>query len=107
MFGAKELKARIQVTEKEVECPVAECPERVQRQRKSFTRASKFRCPRHGIYISPSTFEYGSEHDNILWKDPEDLALLQSVRVAKRESRMARDNSEDALSWNVFRFFGC
>jgi hypothetical protein len=38
-----------------------------------------------------------------LWKDPEDRILLKNIIKVKRESRMARDNSEDALSWNVFR----
>jgi hypothetical protein len=32
------------------------------------------------------------------------MALLESIKVVKRESRMARDNSEDATTWNVFRF---
>lgn len=104
MFGAKELKPKIAITETEVECPVKRCPEKVARQRKSFRRATKFRCPRHGIHISPSTFEYDSEEDNILWKSPSDTALLKLLKQAKRESRIARDNSEDALSWNVFRF---
>ena len=104
MLGANDLKLNITITEAEVECPVKECTEKVERQRKSFTRASKFRCPLHGLYISPSTFEYESQEDNLLWKSPEDLTLLKSLKRAKRESRMARDNSEDALSWNVFRF---
>ena len=63
-----------------------------------------FRCPIHGIYISPSTWEYESESDNMLWDDAEDLDLFTRIKKAKRECRVARDNSEDALSWNVFRF---
>jgi hypothetical protein len=104
MFGANELKAKIAISDKKVECPVKGCSVKVERQRKVFMRDSKFKCTKHGIYISPSTFEYGSEQDNLLWKSSEDRALLKSLKGAKRESRMARDNSEDALSWNVFRF---
>ena len=60
--------------------------------------------PQHGIYISPSTFEYADEFDNLLWHDPADRELLAAFKPFKRESRLARDNSEDALTWNVFRY---
>ena len=39
-----------------------------------------------------------------MWHDPKDLALLNAAKKVKRESRIARDNSEDALTFNVFRF---
>lgn len=54
--------------------------------------------------ISPSTFEYDNYEDTLLWKDKTDIDLLQRIFPVKRESRIARDNSEDALTWNVFRF---
>jgi hypothetical protein len=104
MLGYHELKEKIEVAESTVECPVKECNDRVERQRGSFKTDSRFRCPKHKIVISPSTFEYPSEFDNLLWKDTEDLELLHRIMKKKRESRMARDNSEDAVSWNVFRF---
>ncbi|MFC1462959.1 hypothetical protein ACFLQU_05060 [Verrucomicrobiota bacterium] len=63
-------------------------------------REPEFFCPEHRIYISPSTFEYESDQDNILW----DHDLLNDHLKDKRESRIARDNSEDAKTWNVFRF---
>jgi len=104
MFGIRDLKRSIEITDTTVECPVAGCSEQVPRQRKSFRREEKFRCHRHDIYISPSTFEYGSELDNILWKERDDLRLFHRLKSVKRESRLSRDNSEDAVSWNVFRF---
>jgi hypothetical protein len=104
MFGLKELKERIAVTDKEVECPVKYCTRRVERQRGFFKKEDRYRCPDHDIYISPTTFEYSCESDNLLWKDDIDLDLLKRIMESKRESRMARDNSEDAVSWNVFRF---
>ncbi len=57
--------------------------------------------PRH---LSPSTFEYELETYNLLWREPDDLALLAAIKAAKREARLARNNSEDALTWNVFRY---
>jgi len=96
MFGVKELKDRIKVTETTVECPVKGCTETVPRQRKSFKRLEKFRCSKHSIYISSSTFEYENELDNILWKDEADL--FKRMRKVKRESRILHDNSEDAVT---------
>jgi len=104
MLGEKELKEGIEITETTAECPVKGCSERVERQRKVFKRKERFKCPKHNIYISPSTFEYQSELDNLLWKDKADLDLFKRIKRVKRESRIARDNSEDAVTWNVFRF---
>lgn len=104
MLGIKELKETIQITDKTVECPVKACSVRVERQRGEFRRDDKFKCPKHHIFISPSTLEYDNYRDNLLWKDPSDSKLLDKIFEVKRESRMARDNSEDAVTWNVFRF---
>jgi hypothetical protein len=104
MFGLEELKNAIQITKTTVECPVRDCTETVLRQRGHFKHLEEFKCPRHDIYISPSTFEYENEMDNILWKGEIDLDLLKRIRRVRRESRIAHDNSEDAVTWNVFRF---
>ncbi len=104
MFGVKELKESIEITKTTVECPVKSCSEKVERQREVFKRKERFKCPKHNIYISPSTFEYEDELDNLLWKDKADLDLLRRIKEGKRESRIARDRSEDAVTWNVFRF---
>jgi len=104
MLGVKELKESIKITETTVECPVKGCSEKVERQRGVFRPEKKFKCPEHNIYISPSTFEYQSELDNLLWKDKADLELFEKMKTVKRENRIARDRSEDAVTWNVFRF---
>jgi len=104
MYIFSDLKQKISVFDSYVECPIRGCTRRVVRQRKHFRRESKFQCPVHNVYISPSTFEYPSEEDNLLWTSREDLDLLKSIKRVKRESRMARDNSEDAVTWNVFRY---
>ena len=104
MLGVDELKEKIQITDTMVECPVKGCGKKVERQRKVFKREERFKCPKHSIYISSSTFEYQNELDNLLWKDKDDLDLFKKIKKVKRESRIARDNSEDAVTWNVFRF---
>src|SRR4030065_2727216 len=104
MCKSSDRKRLISVSESAVECPVKGCEQRVERQRKHFRREEKFKCPTHGIYISPSTFEYPNEFDNLLWTSPDDVSLLTVLKKYKRESRMARDNSEDAVTWNVFRY---
>jgi hypothetical protein len=104
MFGIDRLKEKIELAKTTVECPVINCTKKVQRQRRRFQCKPQFRCPTHRIYISPSTFQYEKEIDNILWHDEEDLRLLNATKKVKRESRMGRDNSEDALTFNVFRY---
>ncbi len=104
MYGLKDLKSKIKIEADRVECPVRGCNVFVERQRDSFKRTQKYQCPIHKIYISPSTFEYETEQENLLWFDKTDQQLFQEILKFKRESRMARDNSEDALTWNVMRF---
>ena len=106
MLGWDDLKRTIAITEQSVECPVNACQHVVARQRGPFARQGQFRCPEHRIFISPSTFEYENERDNMLWASPEDLALWKHIQApgSRRERRLARDNSADAVTWNVFRY---
>lgn len=104
MYGLKDLKPTLKIDENSVECPVKGCSRKVERQRISFKKEQKYQCPVHNIYISKSTFEYESENDNLLWTDTADRLLYNEILKVKRESRIARDNSEDALTWNVMRF---
>ena len=104
MFGFSQLKGNITVTEDSVECPVRGCGNTVARQRKNFKRSEEFKCREHQIFISPSTFEYQQGLINLLWRNDDDLNLLAGIKKVKRESRMSRDNSEDSVSFNVFRY---
>ena len=106
MYGVADLKDNLKVTETTVECPVKGCPRSVPRQRKNFRRSSEFKCPDHSIFISPSTFEYENKIDNLLWKSEldQDLLFNKIFKVKRETERIARDNSEDAVTWNVFRF---
>jgi hypothetical protein len=106
MYGWNNLKKNIAISPTAVECPVLGCGQQVERQRKTFLKEERFTCPTHSICISPSTFEYPDERDNMLWTSEADLRLWNCIKAkgVKRESRMARDNSEDAVTWNVFRY---
>lgn len=104
MYGLTDLKPHIEVTDSTVSCPVKGCTNRVERQKKTFRRNAEFCCDNHKIYISPSTFEYADYKDNLLWADFDDTQLLERIFKSKRESRMARERSEDAVTWNIFRF---
>ena len=103
MYGLGDLKGQLRVSEDTVECPVLGCTHTVARQRRRFSAQDRFSCPAHGICISPSTWKYRNKNDNLLWKAPSDLDLLRAIEHDKRESRMAFDNSEDAVTFNVFR----
>lgn len=93
-YGKQELKAVRVNVEGRVSCPVTGWAHSVPRQQRHFRRASEFRCPDHGIYISPSTFEYDDPLNNLLWRDADDVRLLETLKGVKRESRMARERSE-------------
>ena len=111
LYGFSDLKKIRSISETEVECPVLGCGVWVPRMRRGGVDLdSKGECKRgyccveHGIFISPSTFEYVDELDNLLWRGDEDRELLRRIKGVKRECRMGRENSEDAATWNVFRF---
>lgn len=105
MYKINDLKKHIVVTETKVECPQKTCTRTVERQRKTFQPCPEFYCSDCKIYISPSTFEYELESDNLLWFDTRDQDLFTKIKMVKRECRITRDNSEDAVTWNVFRYF--
>jgi Holliday junction resolvase-like predicted endonuclease len=105
MYNYNSLKKKLVITDATVECPVENCRDVVEKIHKgSLLRDSKYFCPIHKIYISPSTFEYESEMDNILWQDNDKKSLLEKIKKFKRESRITRENSEDALTWNIFQY---
>ncbi len=103
MYSIADLKDYIELTKDKTECPVLGCDTFVDRQRRKFLTERHFHCARHGIFIGPSTFEYSNPEDNLLFVSADERALLAAVKRHKREDRMARERSEDALTWNVFR----
>ncbi|MFZ0759680.1 MAG: hypothetical protein WAM69_07005 [Candidatus Sulfotelmatobacter sp.] len=47
---------------------------------------------------------YDDPYHNLLWADTDDRLRLDAILRGKRESRMGNEHSEDAVTWNVFRF---
>jgi len=66
-------------------------------------------CPTHHLKVHKTrggfTYVYEDFYDNLLWRDSEDRRRLDAILEVKRESRMENEHSEDAVTWNVFRFF--
>jgi hypothetical protein len=67
-------------------------------------------CRTHHIAVHPTrprglTYVYDDPWQNLLWADADDRARLTAILHGKRESRMGHEHSEDAITWNVFRFF--
>lgn len=105
MYDYTNLKQKVIVSENEVECPVVNCDRRVNRMKKSSYKFDhSFFCDTHRIFISPSTFIYENPTNNLLCHDLDDMDLLSRIDIYKRESRMKFNNSEDAMTWSVFRF---
>lgn len=102
MYSKNDLKNQIRITDDKVECPVKDCTETVDRKRRSNNEGKNFVCESHAITITPSTYIYNDIKNNLVNHD--DIELLNSILVSKRESRLENENSEDAVSWNVFRY---
>ena len=102
MYAKNDLKTKIDITDNKVECPVQGCTEIVYRKRLKDNEGKNFVCEKHGILITPSTFIYQDLKDNLVCED--DIELLNNILGTKRESRLKNENSEDAVSWNVFRY---
>ena len=71
-------------------------------------------CPTHHIAVHSTrggfTYVYDEPSRNLLWTDAHDQERLKAILLGKRECRMGHEHSEDAVTWNVFRFFerhGC
>jgi hypothetical protein len=68
-------------------------------------------CPDHHLRVRPTpggrTYVYDDPYfnQNLLWADTDDRRRLDDILRGKRESRMGHEHSEDAVTWNVFRFF--
>ncbi len=120
MFGLEELKEKIQARGNTVVCPVIGCETQVKKMIKGILKSldaylekercktenfSDYLCKEHKIYITPTTFIYQDIKDNLLWYDDLDKDLLNEVITAKRvKAQLHHVNSEDAISWNIFRF---
>ena len=53
-------------------------------------------CPEHNISLSPSTYVHQAAKQNLI------VYPELFVTIHKTENRLTNENSEDALSWNVF-----
>lgn len=66
-------------------------------------------CPTHHVAVHSTrggfTYVYDEPWRNLLWTGADDQARLDAILRGKRESRMGHEHSEDAITWNVFRFF--
>jgi hypothetical protein len=103
MYSLDHLKSQLELSPNKVSGPVVGCNHFVDRQQRVFRTDARFTCHQHRIPIGPSTFQYCAPENNLLWGTPEERALLEVIKGTKREDRMARERSEDALTWNVFR----
>lgn len=120
MFGLEELGKKIDVKGDMIICPVVGCEAQVKKMTKGVLKSldaylgkgkgreedfEQYLCKEHKIYITPTTFIYEDLKDNSLWHDAEDKDLLGKIIEHKRvKGQLHHDNSEDAVTWNVFRF---
>jgi len=119
MFGIEELKKKIELEGDTIICPVIGCEARVKKMIKGVPKSldaylekgenkrenfEQYFCKEHKIYITPTTFIHEDLRDNLLWYDV-DKDLLDKIMGVKRvKAQLHHNNSEDAVTWNVFRF---
>jgi hypothetical protein len=122
MFDMSNLKSCIGENNEKLECPVSNCHVTIKIMKKGdpqkldsylvgeITEEEKqklkdYFCPEHKIYITPTTFVYEDYKDNLLWHDERDNDLLSNILKKKRvKAQLHHEKSEDAVTWNVFRF---
>ena len=120
MLGREDLKSATEVKKNPRACPVLGCKTVVAgmtrgilgsldgQLSKGLTREKEFEqylCKEHGIYVTPTTFVYKDMWDNLLWDEAAERNLLAKVLTSKRmKAQLHHENSEDAVTWNVFRF---
>jgi hypothetical protein len=120
MFGMQELKEELEKGADTIECPIKRCENRVKRMRGRGTVNSlgaflvsgegkkeqfdQYFCEDHGIYITPTTFIYKDLKDNLLWYDGAKELFDEIIKVKRVKAQLHHDNSEDAVTWNVFTF---
>ena len=104
MYGVSLLKPRLEHADNGVLCPVRGCRHQVPVQPTVLRTSAEYVCPAHKIAVAQATFAYQRETDNLLWTDPESVRLLNSSKRPERDLRLGLDNSESALTWNVFRW---
>ena len=104
MYQFNDLRTERVVLEKHVPCPVTGCSVQVERQKRMFQRLEPFKCHKHDIYISPSTFEYESYESNLLSTAQDDIDLLERILRKNVKAGWGGGASEDAVTWNVFRY---
>jgi len=120
MFGLEDLKEKIEIENDTIVCPVRECSNRVRKIDKKLLKLidsflerkqpvgekfPQYFCSDHRIFITPTTFIYEDFKENLLWKDEEDIILIEEICKYKRiKAQLHHDNSEDAVTWNVFRY---
>jgi hypothetical protein len=81
-------------------CPVRSCNATLQSNQ--IGRRTQLSCPNHGITIHTSTFIYKDPLRNICFeRDYFKGAILNNPQKAETH-RFGNENSEDALTWNVF-----
>ena len=114
-YGWNSLKNIIKIENNKIQCPVSGCKNMVPKMTNNTPTLKQHKedlqeycCNSHKnqikIYISPTTFRYDNVLDNILWKEDFEK-LIKNKNFKKRfVDQFDHDNSEDALSWNVFRF---
>ncbi len=105
-YGMEGLRQKNELTSDSVRCHVQGCETVKKRQREVFRCEDEFLCKTHGIYLSPTTFQYKDYLRNLLWRDGDDKWLLDKIKQTKRTmTRLGRERDEDALTWNIVRAF--
>jgi hypothetical protein len=122
MFDMMTLKNHILKNNNELECPVKDCYTPIKMMKKgdpqkldSYLLGNKpkeekqkfegYYCKKHRIYVTPSTLIYEDYCDNLLWDEEKDKRILDKIlRVKRVKAQLHHDNSEDSVTWNVFRF---
>lgn len=103
-YGINELNDVQQINDK-IRCHIKGCETWVKKPNRNRTDYKDSLCSKHGIYVHTTTYVFQDPLRNLLWHESEDTFLFAKVTENKRDQRFGHENSEDALTWNIFRAF--
>jgi hypothetical protein len=112
-YGVRDIEVKGHIDGDRIQCHIKECLSVVRKPTKVNLTPPDSLCKTHGIYVHGNKYRYQDWTRNIIWPETERITWhannkregrkrrVDSLEAGNPE-RMGNENSEDAVTWNVF-----